>query len=235
MSEVYAGFTDIHAHFLYGLDDGAEDRGGMEAMLDAAHADGIASLFATPHVTPGIEPFDMARYQEHLEEARRYCRRKGYALRLYSGAEILYTPALEQYALNHRLPTLAGSDYVLIEFMPDISYRELELAAAHLERGGYIPVLAHVERYPCLYSRKHAAALKERRNVRYQVNANTVLSSGGFFHRRILQGWFRCGLVDFVASDAHDCNRRPFRMRKAYDVLERLYGRDEAMRLTGLE
>ena len=93
MSEVYAGFTDIHAHFLYGLDDGAEDRGGMEAMLDAAHADGIASLFATPHVTPGIEPFDMARYQEHLEEARRYCRRKGYALRLYSGAICAESPS----------------------------------------------------------------------------------------------------------------------------------------------
>ena len=26
-------------------------------MLDAAHADGIGELFATPHVTPGLEPF----------------------------------------------------------------------------------------------------------------------------------------------------------------------------------
>ena len=90
MNKEFAGFTDIHAHFLYGLDDGAKDRHEMEAMLDAADADGILSLFATPHVTPGIEPFDRALYRGRLEEAQRYCHRKGYALRLYSGAVLLY-------------------------------------------------------------------------------------------------------------------------------------------------
>lgn len=235
MNKVSAGFTDIHAHFLYGLDDGAKDRCEMEAMLDAAHAGGITDLFATPHVTPGIESFDTELYWERMEEARRYCRQRGYALTLYSGAEILYTPAMEQYARNRRLPTLADSNHVLIEFLPDISYREMEAAAACLERGGYIPVLAHVERYRCLYLRKHAFSLKEHRNVRYQVNANTVLSSGGFFRGHVLKDWFRRGLVDFVASDAHDCSKRPFLMRKAYVALERLYGQDEAKRLTGLE
>ena len=235
MDKISAGFTDIHAHFLYGLDDGAKDRCEMEAMLDAAHVSGITALFATPHVTPGITPFDTELYWEHMEEARRYCQERAYALTLYSGAEILYTPAMEQYALNRRLPTLADSNHVLIEFLPDISYCEMESVAACLERGGYIPVLAHVERYRCLYLRKRASSLKEHRNVRYQVNANTVLLSGGFFRRHILQDWFRRGLVDFVASDAHDCSNRPFLMKKAYDTLERLYGRDEAMRLTGME
>lgn len=235
MNKVFSGFTDIHAHFLYGLDDGAKDRCEMEAMLDAAHAGGITDLFATPHVTPGIESFDTVLYWERMEEARRYCEHRGYALTLYSGAEILYTPAMEQYALNHRLPTLADSNHVLIEFLPDITYREMEAAAACLERGGYILVLAHVERYQCLYLRKHASSLKEHHNVRYQVNANTVLSSRGFFRRHILQDWFCRGLVDFVASDAHDCSKRPFLIKKAYDTLERLYGQAEAMRLTGME
>lgn len=235
MNNVSAGFTDIHAHFLYGLDDGANDRSEMEAMLDAAYADGIVNLFATPHVTPGIDPFDTELYRERMEEARRYCQQRGYAVTLYSGAEILYTPAMEQYALNHRLPTMADSNHVLIEFLPDIAYREMEAAVAWLERGGYIPVLAHVERYRCLYPGKHTFALKEHHNVWYQVNASTVLSGGGFFRRHVVQNWFRRGLVDFVASDAHDCSRRPFLMRKAYDTLERLYGRDEAVRLTGLE
>ena len=35
-------------------DDGAQNRAEMEAMLDAAHTDGIAFLFATPYVTPGF-------------------------------------------------------------------------------------------------------------------------------------------------------------------------------------
>ena len=45
------GFTDIHAHFVYGVDDGAKTPEDMYRMLDAANADGITCLFATPHAT----------------------------------------------------------------------------------------------------------------------------------------------------------------------------------------
>ena len=31
-----SGFTDYHAHFVYGVDDGAQTREEMYAMLDAA-------------------------------------------------------------------------------------------------------------------------------------------------------------------------------------------------------
>ena len=47
-----SGFTDYHAHFVYGVDDGAQTREEMYAMLDAAAADGVRHLFATSHSTP---------------------------------------------------------------------------------------------------------------------------------------------------------------------------------------
>ena len=49
-----SGFTDYHAHFVYGVDDGAQTREEMYAMLDAAAADGVRHLFATSHSTPGM-------------------------------------------------------------------------------------------------------------------------------------------------------------------------------------
>ena len=52
------GYRDIHSHYLYGLDDGTKTKQEMEAMLDAAQADDISSLFATPHVIPGVRFFD---------------------------------------------------------------------------------------------------------------------------------------------------------------------------------
>lgn len=88
------GFTDIHAHFLYDLDDGAKNQREMEAMLDAAHREGIATLYATPHTTPGVQPFDGALYTQRLEEARSYCRKKGYEVRLNTGAETYAHPPL---------------------------------------------------------------------------------------------------------------------------------------------
>lgn len=227
------GFTDIHSHFLYGMDDGARSRVQMEAMLDAAYADGISSLFATPHVTPGIYPLDNALLTQRLNEARRYCRSKGYHMNIYSGAEVLYTPALRNYVVNYRLPTLGDSDYVLMEFVPDIAFKELESALELMERHGYIAVLAHIERYACLLRGNRVGKLKESYNVRCQVNANTMFSKHTFFQTRRICGWFEKEQIDFVASDAHDVKNRPFRMRQAYDNLQQNYGRTYAMLLTG--
>ena len=232
--ECVSGFADIHAHFVYGMDDGAKTREDMEAMLDAAYADGITSLVATPHMTPGIKPFDTETFRLHLDEARAYCQAKGYPLALYSGAELLYTPALGQYAMNHRLPGLAGTEKVLVEFTPDIPLREVEQALDTLERLGYVVVMAHIERYACLHAGKTAEKLKERHDVLYQVNANTLLAERGYFRTRRIERWFREGLVDYVASDAHNVRVRPFRMSKAYRVLAEKVGPEEAARMTGM-
>ena len=227
-----SGFTDIHAHFVYGVDDGAQNRADMEAMLDAAHADGIAFLFATPHVTPGVFPFDHELYQRHLEEARLYCERKRYPLALYAGAEIMYTPVIERYASERRLPTLAGSQYVLMEFVPDITYAELEDALDLMERAGYSTIIAHVERYACMYHGK-ARRVKEQHDVRYQMNCNTVLRKRGFFKERVIDQWLKDGLIDFIATDSHDTVRRPSSMKDAYRVLCQRYGKQYADLITG--
>ena len=39
-----SGFMDIHSHFVYGMDDGAQTRQDMENMLDAAFVDGVPSF-----------------------------------------------------------------------------------------------------------------------------------------------------------------------------------------------
>lgn len=229
------GFTDIHSHFIYGMDDGARTKADMEAMLDAAHADGITTLFATPHMTPGLQPFDISAYRRRLNEARSYCRSRDYAMTIHAGAEILYTPALRSYAVDHRLQTLADSDAVLLEFLPDVALGEIEAALDLMERYGYVTVLAHVERYECLFRGDCLCRMKERYDVRYQVNTNTVLSRRGFFQTRLINRWFQWEQIDFIASDAHDVRSRPFRMKGAYDALVQVYGQHYALTLTGAQ
>lgn len=228
------GYMDIHSHFVYGVDDGAQTKSEMEAMLDAAYADGIAFLFSTPHVTPGVYPFDEALYRRHLEEARQYCWEKQYYMRLYSGAEVMYTPAIERYAAQRRLPTLGDTHRVLMEFSPEISYQEMEAAARILEEAGYRLVVAHMERYACLARGQNARRLKQEHALSYQVNAGSVIGGRGFLQDRRLRGWLQDELIDFVASDAHDCRRRPYQMRAAYQALREQCPRAYARRVTGL-
>ena len=99
-------FLDLHTHVVYGVDDGARTEEQMLAMLDAAAANGITTLVATTHATPGLEEFPQERYQRHLDAAQAYCQQQGYGLRLYPGAELLYNPMLRDAARENGLRLL---------------------------------------------------------------------------------------------------------------------------------
>lgn len=229
------GYTDMHAHFLYGVDDGARSKDDMEAMLDAAYADGITSIFATPHLAPGVYPMDGALLARRLNEARAYCRERGRSMQIFGGAELMFTPALERFAHEGRLTTMGDSRAVLIEFVPDIAYGEMESAVSMLERAGYDVILAHMERYACLYRRNNAYRLKDGHDLRYQMNCNTVLREHGLLKDRQIKKWLRERVIDLIATDAHDTLCRPTRMRAAHAALAEKYGSSYADKLAGVQ
>ena len=212
-----SGFTDYHAHFVYGVDDGAQTREEMYAMLDAAAADGVRHLFATSHSTPGMERFPQEIYDRHLALARAYCTQKGYDLKLEHGSELLYTPAAGYAAVQRQLLTLGDTGWVLLEFVPNITAKELETALQEITGAGYRILVAHIERYPCLAQHGLLARLHEQYRLRCQIN------------------WVKAGLVDAISSDAHNCTSRPTRMRQAYERLCTRVGQTTAQKLTGLD
>ena len=229
-----SGFTDYHAHFVYGVDDGAQTREEMYAMLDAAAADGVRHLFATSHSTPGMERFPQEIYDRHLAFARDYCAQKGYDLKLEHGSELLYTPAAGYAAAQHQLLTLGDTDWVLLEFVPNITAKELEAALREITGAGYHILVAHIERYPCLAQNGLLARLHEQ----YRLRCQKPLSSTAeqlIWQRMRLEHWIKAGLVDAISSDAHNCTSRPTRMRQAYEQLCTRVGQTTAQKLTGLD
>ena len=207
-------FLDLHTHVVYGVDDGARTEEQMRAMLDAAAANGITTLVATTHATPGLEVFPQERYQRHLDAAQAYCQQQGYGLRLYPGAELLYNP-------------------MLMEFLPQTSAKELENGLEEVAVCGYSILMAHVERYRCLESRGLLEKLKARYPVACQMNGSTVLEPGSFWKRRRVERWLSSGVIDVVASDAHNTTSRPVNLREAYQKLKLTFGEETADRLTG--
>ena len=226
-------FTDIHHHILFGIDDGPSSAEKMHAMIDRAAAQGISRIVATPHVTPGVKRFDEEQYHAALEDARRYCEEMEYDLQFYEGAEILYTEQTCAFLQEGRVPTMAGTDFVLVEFSPDIEFKKLKHALKKLLRAGYLPIVAHVERYRCLAVRpSRAIALKEELDVAFQVNCTSVLEKRGFFERRFVARMLDEELVDAIATDAHNSTSRPARMKSAWRKLKKLYGASYARSLT---
>lgn len=215
------GMTDIHQHVLWGVDDGPKTRRDMYAMLDMAGKQRIRRIAATPHACPGFQPFDMGLYRERLSEAQAYCNSRQNGIRLMTGSEIAWTFHTVEALRRGQLPTLNGSDYVLIELWRDIAWSEVRNAVSRLLHAGFMPVLAHIERYRCfLWQPDRAIMLKRDMPVCYQVNAPTFIEPNGFMLNRFVRRMLEEQGIDAIASDAHDCSGRAVQMEQAYRALQ---------------
>lgn len=229
------GFSDLHQHVLWGLDDGPRTPDQMYALLARDMQEGIRLVFATTHAYPKTRPFDLSLYWTRLEEANVYCESMGWPLQVLPGCEIRYCSAVADHLAAGDLPSLGGSRRVLIEFGRDVSLHQIRDAADKLYRVGFLPVVAHVERYPCLArAPRQAMALREEYGLLYQMNCDTVLRPRGLREKRFVHRMLGAKAIDAIATDAHDLSARPPRLRAAYQKIARAYGVRYAGRLIRL-
>lgn len=212
--------TDIHQHLLWGIDDGADSKEIMYSMLREAQRQGIKTIVATSHARPGLQPFDMGLYTERLTEAQCFCKAEDLGICVLPGAEIAWTHQTPLALRQGRIPTMGGTDYVLLELWRNISWQAAQDAVKQLTRAGYCPVLAHPERYLAfIRSPKKTLQFRNETGALLQLNADTVLSPRNYWERRFTEYLLKEGAVDAIASDAHDCINRPVNMEAAYQWL----------------
>jgi len=229
-----SAFFDLHHHFLYGMDDGAATKLEMQQMLVEAHKDGVRILVATPHITPGVTPVSLEVLNKQMEEARTFSNAYGLDLELYLGSEIMYTYHVQRFLAERLIPTIAGTEKVLLEFATNVTYPEIEDAVLHVLRAGYLPILAHIERYACLmHARQRLGLLKKEYDVFFQVNADCILRGRDYVTNRTIKRAILDNEIDFIASDAHNTQRRSCNLQKTYEKIEEIYGKESADRLLG--
>jgi protein-tyrosine phosphatase len=135
-------------------------------------------------------------------------------LTLHLGAEILCLPQTEELADAHRLPTLAGTDYVLTEFYFDETFTFMDSALEQITKNGYRIVVAHPERYMVFQRRPELLEKWADKGYVLQMNKGSIL---GLFGSRVRQAAHEIlgrGLVHLVASDGHSCTQRTPHMGK---------------------
>ena len=218
---------DLHQHLVYGVDDGAADETVSLGMLQACRRQHISTVICTSHMMPGYRDFPAQAYQEAFYRLRELAAPD---VQLCTGSEIMYTAQTPEYIRKGWAMTLAGSASVLVEFLPEVSYDQIERAVRDLNNIGCLPVLAHIERYMCLRDRRRLDRLRDE-DCALQMNARTVLRSGGLFGDHWAREAISGGYIDVVASDAHDTLERPQCLGEAYEFLRKKWGEDLAQAL----
>ena len=226
-------FIDIHSHVIWGVDDGAETEEETQTMLREAAADGIGTIICTPHVVPGVYEFPEEVFQEHFWKAQEFIAQEKLSIVLYRGAEILYTDNTPRLLREKRVPTMAGTNYVMVEFSPGDSLDHIKDALQKVAGTGMIPILAHMERYMAISKTETVREFKKRYRTLVQINTRSLIRKQPLMRRGYFDRLFREGLVDFVGTDTHAMEGRKTCMTEGMKALTEKYGEAEAKRIQG--
>ncbi len=210
---------DVHAHFLPAMDDGCQTPEEALLLLQAAKAQGVEGMLATPHYYPveSVEQF-LQRRQAAEERLKAALADWDTSLlpRIAMGAEVAYHPGLGLEE-NLQQVCLGNSKYLLLE-MPFTKWTtEMFRTVRNISMAGWTPVIAHLERYLHLQSGRTVAQLLEQ-DVLVQMNAGTLLRfMRAFTGRRLLKQ----GTVQLLGSDCHNTTNRPPNLGAAMQTLEK--------------
>ena len=138
---------DIHTHILYGVDDGAKDINDSMGLLDEEREQGVDQVILTPHYGPKFGHPDTEVLREKFEAIREKAYKYYPEIQLYLGSELYYQQGTVSDLKQGKALTMNGTRYVLVEFATSDAYSHIYRAVQDFVYAGYIPILAHVERY----------------------------------------------------------------------------------------
>ncbi len=222
------GYFDIHCHILPGIDDGAANEREMLQMLKVAYSQGIRYVFATPHYHPKRGEADASVVDSVFENVQNVVKTQFPDMKIYKGNEIYFRQDATQMLKEGRLLTLAGSDYVLLEFSTAVSRDQVKNAVGQLQMAGYVPVIAHVERYEDLVGEYGFIEELADAGVYFQVNAASVVGDMGGARKRFIKKMIKNDWVHFIGTDAHDAGHRAPLMEKCASYLRKKFDEDTA-------
>ncbi len=213
---------DIHTHVLPLVDDGS---GSVETSLNMLRfmvEDGVTDVVLTPHYR-GKYNKTAKELKSLFNEFKKQVLDAGINVNLYVGQEIFRTEDLINLVESKEVLTLNDTNYVLVEF-PYHERIDVEEIVYDIVASGYTPVIAHIERYGYL-SIDDVVTIKSF-GALIQVNATAVLGDAPKYANKMVKKLLKAGLVDFVASDAHE-NRLP-NLKDAHTLVKKKYGENYA-------
>ena len=206
---------DLHCHILPGLDDGAQNLEDSLQMAALAASHGIRRIVATPHCITGSArevTQNVAMLRQLLEETH-------IPLQIYPGMEIFGTFDTARLLRQQKLLTLNGSRYPLIEFDFGTDGEEETEVLRQVIAAGYVPVVAHPERYRCVCQMPQIVNQWKQMGCLFQINRGSLLGRYGLAAREMGMELVHRGFATVVATDAHSPAVRTPRARDVYQLL----------------
>jgi protein-tyrosine phosphatase len=138
---------------------------------------------------------------------------------------------IEDARAHKRRYTLNETEYLLIE-LPDIGIpNRIDELLYEMRLGDLTPILTHPERNMTLQRDPNRLRAWVDAGLLVQVTAGSVTGGFGATAETVAWSYLNHNLVHFIATDAHNLEKRPPTMRAAHHLIGEILGHDTADRL----
>lgn len=215
---------DFHSHILPGIDDGSRNLEQSIAMVNEAKEAGFTKIISTSHY--------MENYYECKERDRRQLLKKVQenvqGIELILGNEIYITNNIIELLQNGQASSINGTKYVLFEF-PLITTRPMndKEVIYRLVENGYIPIIAHPERYPFIQENPDYLFELEEMGALFQANYGSIIGMYGLKAKKTLKILLKNNLISFFGSDVHRPEQVYNKMPKIIKKLKKIISNEE--------
>ncbi|MDX8406506.1 MAG: CpsB/CapC family capsule biosynthesis tyrosine phosphatase [Mariprofundus sp.] len=203
---------DIHSHLLPGIDDGAADIQQALALARIAAEDGITHMVFTPHIQPGMYENNAHSIATALTGFRAAILEAGIPLELAAAAEVRISPEMIPMVGAATIPLYRASDgrhSLLLEFPHSHIPPGSDKLIYWLRSRDIGCLIAHPERNKELMRDMDKLSIFTRMGCRVQVTAGAIAGAFGEQPKQAARWLLERGLIDVLATDAHNEKHRP--------------------------
>ena len=196
--------VDVHSHLIPAIDDGVESLDETIEIITQLGKLGIRKVITTPHIIQDHYPNTREIIESGLERVRNALNERGINnVTIEAAAEYYFDDSfVKRIDSGEELMTF-GKGFVLIETAFMNKPIALQEVFFQLISNGYIPVLAHPERYSYLYQNIEELVELREMGVKIQVNAFSLIGHYSQDSRLFAEQLINKGMVDFLGSDIH--------------------------------
>ena len=224
---------DLHCHLLPGIDDGSKSFDESISLLKEMSKNGIKELIITPHYIENSEYVcNNSDKKKLFDTLNKRIKKENIDIRIYLGNEVFYTSNFAELLKKKEIKPLNNSKYILFEFPMHEHYKSSQENLLKLISKGYVPILAHPERYKRFLDNPDIAEEYLRMGVLLQGNFPSLFGKYGRGPKKLLKYYIKKGWISFLGSDTHHnfiydtkkLERKLHRLNKnekyIYDLLE---------------
>lgn len=195
-------YVDIHSHLLPGIDDGAKTLSDTIRLIKLLENFGVSQFITTPHISHYLWNNSHQDIRDNFSNTSKIVSENNITKPFRAAAEYFIDDWFEKHFQDEKLLTLKDN-YVLVEMSYINAPLHLYNILFDLQVAGYIPVLAHPERYVFYHKNFSEYEKLKKAGCLFQLNLMAVIGYYGKEITKTAEELLKKGMYDFVGTDVH--------------------------------